>query len=58
MERMNSNEAIISMPYGPNAYAKRYKGFNINGFKFHKKVHETHRQIQNFGVVVEVTEMG
>ena len=56
MEGMNCDEAITAMLHGLNAYAKRYKVFTINGFRFHKKVHKTRRQTENSAIVVGVIE--
>ncbi|XP_077239808.1 uncharacterized protein LOC143880718 [Tasmannia lanceolata] len=36
----------------PLNVARRYKGFNINGFRFHTKDRERNRKTQNSGVVV------
>lgn len=37
---------------GPNPVGKRYRGFIINGFRFHVKSIENRRKTQNSGVVV------
>ena len=50
-ERGISDE-LRSLAQGPNFIGKRYKGFIINGFRFHVKEIEQRRKTQNSGVVV------
>ncbi|XP_057794604.1 uncharacterized protein LOC131010913 [Salvia miltiorrhiza] len=56
MEKHHCDEETVALARGPNSYAKRYKAFMINGFKFHTKDQEIYRKTQNSGVVVEVKE--
>ena len=54
MEKDCYEEEVIALSWGPHTYAKRYKAFLLNGFRFHTKDHEEQRRTQNLGVVVEV----
>lgn len=56
MEKNDCDEEIIALARGPSSYAKRYKIFKINGFKFHTMDQESNGKIQNSGVLVEVKE--
>lgn len=40
------------MARGPQKAAKRFKGYIINGFRFHTKEREINRKTQNSGVVI------
>lgn len=46
------SEEIKWLARGPNKVARRFKGFIINGFRFHTKAREKKRKTQNSGVVV------
>lgn len=46
------SEEIKWLAKGPNKLARRFKGFLINGFRFHTKDRERKRRFQNSGVVV------
>lgn len=45
-------EELRALARGPNPVGKRYRGFIINGFRFHVKNCETRRRTQNSGVVI------
>lgn len=49
---MDVAEEVKWLARGPNKIAKRYKGFIINGFRFHTKDREKNRRTQNSGIVV------
>ena len=53
MMQRNVSQELIALARGPNEVVNRYKGFIINGFKFHTKDREKFRKIQNSGVMVE-----
>ena len=53
-ERGISDE-LRSLAQGPNFIGKLYKGFIINGFRFHVKEIEQRRKTQNSGVVIAKT---
>lgn len=46
-------EDLINLASGPAEFVKRYKGFIINGFRFHTKDLEENRKTQNSGVMLE-----
>ena len=43
---------ILSLSHGPNTSITCYKGYIVNGFKFHKKEQEKGKKTQNSGVIV------
>ena len=51
MERNYSNE-LIALARGSNKVVNRYKGFIVNGFKYHTKDREKFRKTHNNGVMV------
>ena len=55
MEDEQIFEELRSLARGPNDTGKRYSGFIINGFRFHKQEIERKRKFQNSGVVVTAT---
>lgn len=46
------SEELRALAHGPNPVGKRYRGFIINGFRFHVKRFEIYRKTQNSGLVV------
>ncbi|XP_039133312.1 uncharacterized protein LOC120270384 [Dioscorea cayenensis subsp. rotundata] len=48
----NVTEEVRFLAQGPNRIVKRYKGYIINGFRFHTKSRERLRRTQNSGCVV------
>ncbi|XP_039142533.1 uncharacterized protein LOC120279674 [Dioscorea cayenensis subsp. rotundata] len=48
----NVTEEVRFLAQGPNQIVKRYKGYIINGFRFHTKSRERLRRTQNSGCVV------
>ncbi|XP_039134228.1 uncharacterized protein LOC120271620 [Dioscorea cayenensis subsp. rotundata] len=51
------NDEIRILAQGPNKIIKRYKGFIINGFRFHTKSRERLRRTQNSGCIVTSSTM-
>ena len=47
------NKQLLSSTRGPDRCANFYKGYAINGFRFHTKQRETFLKTQNCGVVVK-----
>ncbi|XP_065860184.1 uncharacterized protein [Euphorbia lathyris] len=47
------NEELLSLAYGPLYGIQTFKGYVINGFRFHTKELETKRLKQNSGVLVK-----
>ena len=45
-------EQVKWLARGLNSVAKRFKGFIVNGFRFHTKDRERNRRRQNSGVVI------
>ncbi|XP_075095301.1 uncharacterized protein LOC142173579 [Nicotiana tabacum] len=43
---------IKQLSRGPNSIAKRYSGYLINGYRFHKRQHDARRTTQNSGVTL------
>lgn len=46
------SEELRALARGPHPVGKRYRGFIINGFRFHVKSYENRRKTQNSGLVV------
>ncbi|KAJ0569814.1 hypothetical protein HanHA300_Chr05g0170861 [Helianthus annuus] len=46
-------EDLRNLASGPAEFVKKYKGFIINGFRFHTKDLEQNRKTQNSGVMLE-----
>lgn len=46
------SDELRALARGPNVVGKRYRGFIINGFRFHVKSYEVRRKTQNSGVIV------
>lgn len=45
---------LLALAHGPNTSITCYKGYFVNGFKFHTEEREKRRKIQNSEVVVIV----
>ena len=45
---------LLVLSRGPNPSVTCFKGYNINGFRFHTKEHDNKRKTQNSGIVVVV----
>lgn len=60
-QRRTSNmvfsEEIISLANGPDEFARKFKGYFVNGFRFRTKKYENHRTTQNSGVVLKANTM-
>ncbi|CAN6676733.1 unnamed protein product [Malus baccata var. baccata] len=60
-QRLTNNEVfskdIITLANGPDQFARRYKGYVINGSKFRTKESEKSRTTQNSGVVSKADTM-
>ena len=48
------SEHLLALSHGLNAFVTCFKGYIINGFKFHTKECDEKRKTQNSGVVVIV----
>lgn len=48
----NISEQLDILSLGPSRYCFSYKGYIVNGFRFHTKDHEIRRKTQNSGVFV------
>jgi hypothetical protein len=46
-------EDLRILASGPSEYVKKYKGFIVNGFRFHTKDVEQNRKTQNSGVMLD-----
>ena len=53
LETQKFDQEVLSLAMGPNSYAKQYKGFITNGFRFLTKRREELRKTQNSGIMVE-----
>ena len=53
LETQKFDQEVLSLDVGPNTYAKKYKGFITNGFRFLTKRREELRKTQNSGIMVE-----
>lgn len=51
-ENVELSEEIQWLAAGPLMTARRYKGYIVNGFRFHTKDVEERRRTQNSGIVV------
>ncbi|KAI8560338.1 hypothetical protein RHMOL_Rhmol04G0247700 [Rhododendron molle] len=49
------SEELRALDRGPNDVGKRYRGYLLNGFRFHTREVEVRRNFQNSGVVVTTT---
>ncbi|TXG61774.1 hypothetical protein EZV62_013137 [Acer yangbiense] len=50
-------EEVINLANGPDQFARRFKRFDINGFRFRTKNNERSRVTQNSGVVLKADTM-
>ena len=48
------SEHILSLSHGPSTSVTCYRGYIINGFRFHTREREKGKKTQNSGVVVTV----
>ena len=46
------SEHLLALSHGLNAFVTCFKGYIINGFRFHTKEHNNKRKTQNSRVVV------